>query len=220
MLAPAVPTPAVSAEGEPPGAVVLAIRTVLLILLAYGAYHLLFSGESGGCKGGGVGIRSSSAGKPVSVVNLRSPLTVNGVKTVRGYSGWGDGGPRLNQSITGGKLQVKEKTYERGIGTHAPSEIVFGLDGKVVRFKALAGVDKAGGNAASVVFRVEGDGKELFKSKVLTMNSDPVTIDVDTSGVKELTLVVDPYENFSWDHADWLNLEFVRAPAAEGSAKE
>jgi len=134
-------------------------------------------------------------------------FTIGGIKTKRGFTGWGDR-PLKDLSITGAELKIKDKVYAQGIGTQAPSEIVLALDGKVKGFSCLAGVDVRAGDVGALSFIVLADDKKLFSSQVLKSSSDPVTISVDVTGAKELRLVVDPAGPNDWDQADWVNLKF------------
>ena len=57
-------------------------------------------------------------------------------------AGWtrnGDGLPRRDRDIEDHPMRLGNKRYPKGIGTHAPSEIVYALDGKYVRFQAVVG---------------------------------------------------------------------------------
>ncbi|MDB6006653.1 MAG: rane-bound dehydrogenase domain protein, partial [Prosthecobacter sp.] len=72
----------------------------------------------------------------------------------------GSGGTRLGKSTMGDALLVKGQKFERGIGTHARSVIVYDLPQGVERFTAQAAIDdggmERGGKAsnASVKFQV------------------------------------------------------------------
>jgi hypothetical protein len=132
---------------------------------------------------------------------------IDGVSTLRGFSGHGDA-PRLDKNILGNTLKVKGKGYEKGIGTAAASEIVFALDRKVSRFSCLVGVDEQAGGTGSVRFVVKADGKKIFESPVMRSDTDPLSIDLSLSGVKELALVLDPNGPLDSDFADWLDLKF------------
>ncbi len=78
----------------------------------------------------------------------------------------GYGQARADVASSGGPLTLEGKTY-RGVGTHAESRIWVQLNGQGKRFKALVGVDDAAGGQGSVIFRVTGDGKELFNSGIM-----------------------------------------------------
>jgi hypothetical protein len=118
-------------------------------------------------------------------------------------AGWtrnGDGLPRRDRDIEDHPMRLGNKRYPKGIGTHAPSEIVYALDGKYVRFQAIVGPPEQGG---SVVFRVLGDDKLLFDSGVLR-NRHSTVVDVAVTGVRRLRLVVtDAGDGYIADSADW-----------------
>jgi hypothetical protein len=161
----------------------------------------------------------SSAPKKTEPITTRMNATFefSGVKTKWGYSSWvQNGNPNLNKSIAGSNLQVRQVQYKRGIGVHAPSKIVFNLKGKVKRFSCLVAPDDSGGNSDNVVFQVFGDGHKLFESPALTVVSAPSPVDLDVSGILELSLEVDPsIKGAGWGHADWINIKFTKAKNAE-----
>ncbi|MFE6910752.1 sulfatase-like hydrolase/transferase [Streptomyces erythrochromogenes] len=98
-------------------------------------------------------------------------------------------------------------TYAKGLGVHAPSEIVYHLGGTADRFTALVGIDDFSANQAATgatKASVRGDGKVLFTSGRLTGAAGPVQVDLDVRGVKLLHLVVeDANANTALDHTSW-----------------
>ncbi len=119
--------------------------------------------------------------------------------------GWGT--PHPNQSVEGRKMSVNGQTYEEGIGTHADSVFLIDLDRKAKRFTAMVGVDdEVGDNGGSVVFRVAGDGKDLYNSGLVKSHQAARKVDVDVTGIKTLVLMVEGGEDgINYDHADWAN---------------
>lgn len=98
-------------------------------------------------------------------------------------------------------------TYAKGLGVHAPSEVVYHLDGRAARFTALVGIDdfstkqSAAGATRAVV---RGDGRTLLTTPTLTGASGPTAIDLDVTGVRLLHLVVqDANANSAFDHTSW-----------------
>ena len=80
------------------------------------------------------------------------------------------------------------------------------------RFEALVGLDDRGGREGSVRVRVLADGKplDLGDDHELTAG-DSLSVRVDVTGAKELTLEVDfgkggPVQ----DHVDWVDARFVK----------
>jgi Gpi18-like mannosyltransferase len=96
--------------------------------------------------------------------------------------------------------------YRKGFGTHANSTIVFDIGKKFKKFSSDFGVDTEAQTQASVIFKVIGDGKELFQSKKMGRFDFPGHLEIDISGVRQLGLVVnDAGDGINSDHADWLN---------------
>lgn len=118
-------------------------------------------------------------------------------------AGWSpnqDGLPRRDRSIEGQAIRVGNRRHAKGLGTHAPSEIEYTLDGKYARFQAIASPGEPGG---SVVFQVFGDDNKLFDSGVMRFGQSQ-HIDVPLSGVRRLRLVVtDAGDGYYHDCANW-----------------
>ncbi|MHB1458960.1 MAG: NPCBM/NEW2 domain-containing protein, partial [Armatimonadota bacterium] len=87
-------------------------------------------------------------------------------------------------------LQVKDKKYEKGLGTHATGEIIVLLDGGYTKFESEVGVQMQNGVIGSVVFQVFVDGKLKYKSRLVTEKDNPNPINVSVTGATELKLVV------------------------------
>ncbi|MBN1844130.1 MAG: NPCBM/NEW2 domain-containing protein, partial [Sedimentisphaerales bacterium] len=121
----------------------------------------------------------------------------------RAVAGWGT--THRNRSVEGNPLRIGGKEYSRGIGTHAPGYFWVRLDGWTTEFKAFVGVDDEVGNAAaSVEFKVIGDGKVLWESGVMKSGQAAKEVQVKVQGVKDLVLTVtDAGDGMNWDHTDW-----------------
>ncbi len=101
-------------------------------------------------------------------------------------------------------------TFFRGIGTHAASRIAYALSPGFTSFAATIGKDQevAGG---SVVFAVEADGNEIFRSAVFRNDTPAQHISLPIPGVKRLALIVeDAGDNIMADHADWADARLLR----------
>ncbi|MCC6699166.1 MAG: NPCBM/NEW2 domain-containing protein [Candidatus Hydrogenedentes bacterium] len=92
-------------------------------------------------------------------------------------------------------LRIGATAFDRGVGVHAPSTMLFDIDGAYKRFRSqvgLHGVPKErkqpGAKTGTCVFVVEGDGKKLYESPVLREGDAPLSVEVDVTGVKLLTL--------------------------------
>ena len=119
------------------------------------------------------------------------------------HQGWGKA--MKDRSVTDTPLSIAGIAYPRGIGTHANSTFKVRLFGKATRFHSFCGVDdNAKSGRASVIFKVVGDGKELWKSPKLTWKTPAVEVNVSLKGVKSLSLEVgDAGDGVDYDHGDW-----------------
>ena len=123
----------------------------------------------------------------------------------------------------GKTITLSGKTYSRGFGVHAHSELRFSLKGTngavCTRFTSDIGVDAEVGSKGSVVFQVFLDGVKKYDSGTMIGSSATKQIDLDVSGKTELRLVVtDAGNGISYDHADWASPKvYCQAPNASGS---
>ena len=117
------------------------------------------------------------------------------------------------------RLRIGEQEYEKGLGHHAPGEMVVELDGQYEAFEAEIGVQWQSGDVGSVVFQVLVDGEEQFDSGVMRERDAARPIRVPTKGAQELRLVVtDAGDGITCDCANWANARLVRDPDAPATA--
>lgn len=111
-----------------------------------------------------------------------------------GESGEGDGAP----------LTVQGRVYDKGLGVHAPSEVVLDLQGRCTTFTSDVGIDDEM-SRGTVTFEVRGDGEVLAgPTEVIGHDDAAVTLTADVTGVQQLSLVVtDGGDGNGGDHADW-----------------
>ncbi len=134
-----------------------------------------------------------------------------------GWTANGDRLPRRDRDVTDKPLTLGGRRYRKGLGTHAPSEIVYRIDGEYHRFSATVGGAEQGG---TVEFQVFGDDRLLFASGVLKGLGEVKAIDLSVAGVKRLRLVVtDAGNNYYSDMANWADAKLQRA-AVEAAAPE
>ncbi|MFC9244216.1 NPCBM/NEW2 domain-containing protein [Streptomyces sp. NPDC057136] len=109
----------------------------------------------------------------------------------------------------GRTLTLAGKTYEKGIGTHADSDIEVYLGGRCTAFTADVGVDDEINGYGEVAFSVEADGKVLWTSPKVTGASATVPVDVSLDGARHVHLkVTDTNGSKTGDHGDWAGARF------------
>lgn len=123
---------------------------------------------------------------------------------------------RKDAATEGKPIQLTDENgdavlYQKGIGTHADSTVVYDLKGLgVTRFSAAVGVDfTQKGSPASVVFKVylnTLDSTPVYTSQVMRGNTPQEFVDISIGADDEkLILVVDKYDSNSNDHSNWAN---------------
>ncbi|OMD81615.1 NPCBM/NEW2 domain-containing protein [Paenibacillus odorifer] len=119
--------------------------------------------------------------------------------------------PLKDKSISANTLRLTDEnnqvvSYERGIGAHSNSTIVYNLSDKNADyFTSYVGVDRQMyGSVGSVSFEVFVDGEKKFDSGVMGSRDPQKFIELDINEAKELKLVVTDGGNGNGsDHATW-----------------
>ncbi len=123
----------------------------------------------------------------------------------------GYGNVERGRSVMKTPMQIGDRKFDRGLGTHAVSDIKVFCPEPIRQFSAWIGAD-ANPNAAvaSIVFSVATDEKELYQSPVMRQNDQPRRIRVDVGGAQVLHLHVgDAGDGISCDHANWADARVV-----------
>jgi hypothetical protein len=123
--------------------------------------------------------------------------------------------PRRDRDVEDHLLRLGSRVHRKGIGTHAPSEIVYHLEEEYDRFKALIGGAEARG---TVLFRVYADGELAYESEVLRGLGKTREIAIPINGARSLRLVVaDAGDGYSCDMANWVDARLHRALQTKAS---
>ena len=164
-------------------------------------------------------IGSSTASATASATTLSASAVLTNISSIAWVSATtGYGNVQTNSSVGGNTLTLRGVTYASGIGTHAVSNIVYNLNGAYTSFLSDIGIDdeELAKGIGSVDFQVIGDGKVLFDSGILTNASSIVSLDVNVTGVQQLTLLATNgvANSIDYDHADWAGARLVATGAA------
>jgi hypothetical protein len=132
--------------------------------------------------------------------------------------GWGE--LALDAAVDNPRLRLRGHVYHRGLGTHAPSTLLFDVPAEFDEFVATLGVDDQTNGEGSVIASVLLDGVLTYRTPILTGTSEPVTIQLPLNGARQIALRAEPTEDGNrFDHVDWADAHFVRqrqpAPAGE-----
>ncbi|WP_313891334.1 NPCBM/NEW2 domain-containing protein [Psychrobacillus sp.] len=147
--------------------------------------------------------------RTISVVNMEDYKYLSNFdwkSTQNSYTG-----PLKDISISAKTLRLtdesnQEVTYEKGIGAHSNSTIVYDLtDKNSDYFTSFVGVDRQMfGTVGSVIFQVFVDGEKQFDSGLMNSREPQKFVEVSIAGARELKLVVTDGGNGNGsDHATW-----------------
>jgi hypothetical protein len=131
--------------------------------------------------------------KPLSQIKADS-VSLSEVEWDSAKVGWAE--PARDQYFSGQEVRdgvcllVGGEFHPQGLYAHATSRYVYDLKGQWKRFTAVAGLQKGVVEQGTGIFVVKGDGKELFRSKLLKLDQT-ARIDVPVAGVKQLELIVE-----------------------------
>ncbi|MCA9068385.1 MAG: NPCBM/NEW2 domain-containing protein [Planctomycetaceae bacterium] len=124
----------------------------------------------------------------------------------------GDWALKTDRNVLGTPLQLDGREYPKGVGMHSQSRVTYNLNGEYETFRATVGVDDAAKTGGSVVFVVEVDGKEVFRSKPQTAKNEAIPLEpISLERAKQLILRVE-FAEFGdvLDYADWADAVLIR----------
>ena len=118
-----------------------------------------------------------------------------------------------NKSVDNHPIKIKATRYEQGIATHAPSTMIFRLNG-AKRFQTVMSIDDeimsrnetvTHGHAA---YEVLLDGKKVKEGQLNLLDNEPAVLDIDTKGAKFMTLKFIDGSSTYGDHISMGNAAF------------
>jgi hypothetical protein len=116
------------------------------------------------------------------------------------YQDWGE--PKMGKSVDNNAIKISRRIFEFGVGSHAKSKLIWDLNKAYKKFHSYIGLDDESACGNGAIWVVKGDGKELYRSKILTSREiDSLTVDI--SGVNVLELETLDNGDKDCDHADW-----------------
>ncbi|WP_395753243.1 NPCBM/NEW2 domain-containing protein [Prosthecobacter sp.] len=125
-------------------------------------------------------------------------LVLSDAKPLHAETGWA--GVHFDRTPEGGPLQGPEGLFEQGLYAHANSVYEYELGGRWDSFTGSACVLQGG--FGKVEATIWGDGRELWKSKVLKAG-DLAAFDVEVRGVKKLTLRIEGKDGINGAWGAW-----------------
>ncbi|MBB3699553.1 NPCBM/NEW2 domain-containing protein [Flammeovirga yaeyamensis] len=116
----------------------------------------------------------------------------------------------MDKAVGGEALSMKGEKYEKGLGVHAPSKLVFDVPRKAQYFYVVPGPDDA--HNGKITMSIKVDGEEVFTTGQIsskTKKYTPTLQQIDVAGAKQIELIVEEGADNGGDHADWVEAFFV-----------
>ncbi|MHC4694101.1 MAG: NPCBM/NEW2 domain-containing protein [Planctomycetota bacterium] len=143
-------------------------------------------------------IKVGSAGPMLAAPEPMSPekymVTKSGTTYLSDlYYIWKNGNaPRSDKNFDNNPISINGITYDKGLGCKDNCKIMYKLNNKADRFKAVVGLDDSYGGSNTGRFRVYNEdlfgNRVLFDSRKMDKDSSEKNIDLDVKGVKCLLL--------------------------------
>ncbi len=115
--------------------------------------------------------------------------------------------PRTDKNFRSQPLTLDSKQYAKGLCLHSRTKLVYRLPGRFQQLKATVGIDDSVRPRGNVQLSIFGDEKVLLETTIAGTDP-PMPIELDLTGVRRLTILVDFGDQF--DLADHLDLCDVR----------
>jgi hypothetical protein len=107
-------------------------------------------------------------------------------------------------------LRLRGAIRETGLGTHAPSELVFDVPEGSKRFLAVVGLDEEYGRGGDCVIVVQVDDREALRRRMRGKDA-ALAVDIEIRDGRELTLRTEPGENLDiGDHVNWYDARLLQ----------
>ncbi len=117
----------------------------------------------------------------------------------------------LDKSLLSEPLKLAGKDYRKGLAVHARTVLTYAIGKNYARLKSTIGFDESIPKRGRVTCRVLGDDRELFADADLRADAEPKSLDLDISGVDQLTLEIDfGADEDICDRVIWANARLYR----------
>ena len=128
------------------------------------------------------GTRTWAMNSRLTIIPPDGSVYISALDPVSSTNGWGpiefDMSNGEMEAGDGGIITLSGVQYNRGLGVHAPSEVIFDIDGQFETFISDVGVDDEVGSQGSVTFEIWGDGVKLWESDVMLGTTPPESVNV------------------------------------------
>jgi hypothetical protein len=113
-------------------------------------------------------------------------------------------GVRSRPPLGAASFQIKGTKYDSGLSLHSPASLVYRMPEGMRWLRAVAGVDDSVVVPGRFDLVVLGDGKELVRHPFSADQRGPLSLDLDVTNIRRITITLDPADG--QDIGDQLDL--------------
>lgn len=118
---------------------------------------------------------------------------------------------QTDRNVRGGALRVAGEAFERGIGVHSRSRLIYDLRGQYREFVTSFGMDDDSGPLADVTVLIVVDGQRRFDQKNVRAGKLYGPVRLDVVRARQLELIVDFGENGDLqDRFNWIDPALIK----------
>ena len=150
--------------------------------------------------------RIEHRGRNIALLSALDPVSATNSAVMTVPLPW-----RRNRNAMNRPLRLQGRVRDTGLGTHAPSELVFAMPAGALRFLAVVGLDEEYGKRGDCVVTIRLDGREALRRR-LRGTDEALPVDIDIGDARRLTLRAEPGENYDIaDHVNWYDARVFSA---------
>jgi len=148
---------------------------------------------------------------PPEKYNIQAPADTTYLSDL--YYVWKSGNhPTSDKNHNNKTITINEKQYDKGLGCRGDTKVMYKLNGRARRFKAVVGIDDSYSGSGTGRFRVYNEDffgdRVLFDSGDMRKATPAKSIDLDITGVNCLLLVFEGEDVL----ADWADVRVEASP--------
>lgn len=117
---------------------------------------------------------------------------------------------RRDRAAGGGALSIRGRVFESGLGMHARTSVTYDVPEGVKTLAAIVGIDDAACDQGRATFKVMAGARVLHTTSELGVDDEPLTITVDITTRRRITLVAESEGLDLCAHANWGEVRFVK----------
>jgi len=139
---------------------------------------------------------------------VSGPLFLSDLRPLSVSQGWGD--LRADRTVDGYRIRLNGRSYGHGLGTHAPSRILYEIPEGYGWLETTVGIDDETDGRGSTTVSILLDGSSVYDSPKLRGGHPPAVTRIPLDGARQVQLEANPTsDGQQHDHVCWADIRLV-----------